>query len=314
MGEEKLSFENIIGNDENKRLLCNSIINKNIVHSYLFYGADGIGKKIFAKEFAKMILCNEKDDKKPCNKCKSCIEFNSDNNPDFFIIEPDGNSIKIDQIRQMQKSVMEKPIESTKKVYIIDNCHLMTKEAQNCMLKTLEEPQEYIVIILIAANENNILSTVKSRCTKIFFKEIDDNEIFKYVGNKYDEVGIENDLIRLCSGSISKADYIISKIDMLNQVKKIINEVDKCNKLHFIQNNQLIYDNKVEIDLLLEYIYILLFQEVMKNNKKSDVYIKSMKTVEKTKIKLQNSNNFDMTIDNMLINIWEEINEKNNRC
>ncbi|MBQ3407750.1 MAG: DNA polymerase III subunit delta' [Clostridia bacterium] len=309
-----MSFENIIGNDENKRLLCNSIINKNIVHSYLFYGADGIGKKIFAKEFAKMILCNEKDDKKPCNKCKSCIEFNSDNNPDFFIIEPDGNSIKIDQIRQMQKSVMEKPIESTKKVYIIDNCHLMTKEAQNCMLKTLEEPQEYIVIILIAANENNILSTVKSRCTKIFFKEIDDNEIFKYVGNKYDEVGIENDLIRLCSGSISKADYIISKIDMLNQVKKIINEVDKCNKLHFIQNNQLIYDNKVEIDLLLEYIYILLFQEVMKNNKKSDVYIKSMKTVEKTKIKLQNSNNFDMTIDNMLINIWEEINEKNNRC
>ena len=116
-----MSFDNIIGNDENKKILNNSIINKNIVHSYLFYGADGIGKKIFAKEFAKMILCNGEDtENKPCNICKSCIEFDSDNNPDFFLIEPDGNSIKIDQIRQMQKSVLEKPIESTKKVYIIE--------------------------------------------------------------------------------------------------------------------------------------------------------------------------------------------------
>ena len=108
-----------------------------------------------------------------CNKCKSCIEFDSDNNPDFFLIEPDGNSIKIDQIRQMQKSVLEKPIESSKKVYIIDNCHLMTKEAQNCLLKTLEEPPEFVTIILVSANENLILNTIKSRCTSIKFNSIE---------------------------------------------------------------------------------------------------------------------------------------------
>lgn len=308
-----MSFEGIIGNDENKKILSNSIINKNIVHSYLFYGPEGIGKKIFAKEFAKMILCNGEGQEKPCNECKSCIEFDSDNNPDFFIIEQDGSSIKIDQIRQMQKSVLEKPIESSKKVYIIDNCHLMTKEAQNCILKTLEEPQEYIVIIMISSNEYSILPTVKSRCTKIYFKELADSEIFKYIGNNYEGMLLENDLIKLCGGSISKADFIIKKIDILNQVKDFINSVEHANKLHFIQGNQLFNDNKEDINIILEYVYILLFQAIEKNKRNINGYISSMKIVEKTKYKLLNSNNYDMTIDNMLINIWEEINEKNSR-
>ena len=307
-----MSFDSIIGNEENKKVLHNAVTNKNIVHSYLFYGADGIGKKIFAKEFAKMILCNG-EDIKPCNNCKSCIEFDSNNNPDFFLIEPDGNSIKIDQIRQMQKSVLEKPIESSKKVYIIDNCHLMTKEAQNCMLKTLEEPQEYIVIILISSNENSILPTVKSRCTKIYFKELDDSEIFKYIGNNYEGTLLENDLIKLCGGSIAKADFIVNKVQLLNQIKDFILAIERTNKLVFMQKNQLLYDNKEDINLILDYIYILLFEQAKKNNRNTNGYINSMKFVEKTKNKLLNSNNYDMTIDNMLLNMWEEINEKNSR-
>ena len=307
-----MSFDSIIGNEENKKVLHNAVTNKNIVHSYLFYGADGIGKKIFAKEFAKMILCNG-EDIKPCNNCKSCIEFDSNNNPDFFLIEPDGNSIKIDQIRQMQKSVLEKPIESSKKVYIIDNCHLMTKEAQNCMLKTLEEPQEYNVIILISSNENSILPTVKSRCTKIYFKELDDSEIFKYIGNNYEGTLLENDLIKLCGGSIAKADFIVNKVQLLNQIKDFILAIERTNKLVFMQKNQLLYDNKEDINLILDYIYILLFEQAKKNNRNTNGYINSMKFVEKTKNKLLNSNNYDMTIDNMLLNMWEEINEKNSR-
>ena len=97
-----MHFKNIIGNNKNKKVLLESITTGNILHSYMFYGTDGIGKKMIALEFAKMILCNDNDNS-PCEKCKSCIEFNSNNNPDFFFIEPDGNSIKIDQIRNMQK-------------------------------------------------------------------------------------------------------------------------------------------------------------------------------------------------------------------
>ena len=307
-----MSFEKIIGNDDNKKLLENTVRSNNVLHSYLFFGTEGIGKKIFAKEFSKMILCNSKDEK-PCNKCKSCIEFDSNNNPDFFVIEPDGSSIKIEQIRQMQKSILEKPIESNKKVYIINDAETMTKEAQNCMLKTLEEPQDFIVIILIASNENNILPTVKSRCTKIFFRNLDDADIIKYVNEKNSGIDINKDILKLCNGSILKAEFVIQKIDILDKIKDFVMNIDKQNELVFFQNNQLFYDNKDDIILLLEYVNILLFEKIKGNLGNINGFINSMKIVESTKLKLINSNNYDMTIDNMLLKMWEEINEKNYR-
>ena len=91
-------FNNILGNEGLKQELINAVKLNKTSHSYLFIGTEGIGKKLIAKEFAKMLLCL--DDNKYCDKCKSCIEFNSENNPDFNIIEPEGNSIKIEQIRE----------------------------------------------------------------------------------------------------------------------------------------------------------------------------------------------------------------------
>ena len=307
-----MSFEKIIGNDDNKKLLENTVRRNNVLHSYLFFGTEGIGKKVFAKEFSKMILCNSEDEK-PCNKCKSCIEFDSNNNPDFFVIEPDGSSIKIEQIRQMQKSILEKPIESNKKVYIINDAETMTKEAQNCMLKTLEEPQDFIVIILIASNENNILPTVKSRCTKVFFRNLDDADIIKYVNEKNSGIDINKDILKLCNGSILKAEFVIQKIDILDKIKDFVMNIDRQNELVFFQNNQLFYDNKDDIILLLEYVNILLFEKIKGNLGNINGFINSMKIVESTKLKLINSNNYDMTIDNMLLKMWEEINEKNYR-
>ncbi len=302
-------FNKIIGNEDNKKLLINSVKSKSVLHSYLFFGVDGIGKKIFAKEFAKMILCNNKDGIVPCNKCKQCIEFDSNNNPDFFLVEPDGNSIKIDQIRYIQKTMLEKPIEGSKKVYIINDSHTMTKEAQNCILKTLEEPQDSVVIILIASNENAILPTVKSRCTKIYFKELNKSEILDYISRNYEENILDNNLLKLCNGSISKVNLVLKKLDVMKQVEHFISQIQNCNELEFIQNNQLLYDNKDDIYLILDYIYILLFEKIVKEN----TYVNAMKIVEYTKLKLTNSNNYDMTIDNMLIRMWEEVNEKDSR-
>ena len=163
-------FDSIIGNNKIKQLLINSVQNDKTSHSYLFVGIDGIGKKMVATEFAKMLLCL--NETRYCNKCKSCIEFDSNNNPDFLCIEPDGNSIKIEQIRYLQKKIQEKPIISNKKVYIINDADKMTVEAQNCLLKTLEEPPEYATIVLIGSNENAFLTTIKSRCMIIHFNKI----------------------------------------------------------------------------------------------------------------------------------------------
>ena len=172
-------FEKIIGNDIIKEQLKKSINNNQISHSYLFVGIEGIGKKMLATELAKAILCL--NDNKYCNNCKSCVEFDGNNNPDFLYIEPDGNSLKIEQIREMQKKAQEKPIISNKKVYIIDNADKMTVEAQNSLLKTLEEPPEFVTIILIGSNENAFLTTIKSRCMIIRFNSVDNKTMTEYL-------------------------------------------------------------------------------------------------------------------------------------
>lgn len=118
-------FDNILGNDKIKKSLINSVKLNRVSHSYLFIGTEGIGKRLIAKEFAKMILCT--DENKYCDNCKSCIEFDTNNNPDFKVIEPDGNSLKIEQIRELQSKVAEKPIISDRKVYIINDSDKMTR-------------------------------------------------------------------------------------------------------------------------------------------------------------------------------------------
>ena len=154
-------FENIIGNNENKKILSKSILSNSVSHSYIFSGISGIGKFLFAKEFAKAILCT--GEQKPCNECKSCESIENGNNPDLIIIDEQTNSIKTEQIKELTSDVLEKPIKGNKKIYIINNSENMTKEAQNALLKTLEEPPEYAIIILVTSNENLLLNTIKSR-------------------------------------------------------------------------------------------------------------------------------------------------------
>lgn len=306
-----MCFKNLVGNENNKYILKETITKGNILHSYMFFGNEGIGKKIFALEFAKMILC-ENQKNSPCEKCKSCIEFDSNNNPDFFFIEPDGNSIKIDQIRNMQKGILEKPIISSKKVYIINNAETMTKEAQNCLLKTLEEPQEYVVIILIVSDENSMLPTIKSRCTKIFFEKISDENLKTYIKEKIGDVHFEESMIKLSEGSIGKCIEISKKQEILKKIEDFINNIENMDEVQIINASSYFNENKEDINLILDYIYILIFNKTKEFSNKIK-YIFAMEKVQNAKEKLSKSNNFDMTIDNMLIEIWREINEKNYR-
>ena len=216
-------FENILGNEKNKKILEKAINLKKMSHSYIFWGTEGIGKKIIAKEFAKQILCLE--DNKPDCKCKSCIEFDSENNPDFQLINSENDKIKIEQIREMQRKIAEKPIISHHKVYIIDNADRMTPEAQNCLLKTLEEPPEYIVIILICSNENNLLSTIKSRCTRLHFDKIENSEILDYINKNEPDKNISPNIIEFAQGSIGKALKLSENIEIYENVEKLIEQM-----------------------------------------------------------------------------------------
>ena len=294
-------FENIIGNKKNKEILEKAIEINKTSHSYIFCGTEGIGKKLIAKELAKKILCL-KEKANDCD-CKSCIEFDSDNNPDFQLIESVDGKIKIEQIRQMQRKVAEKPIISNNKVYIIDDADTMTTEAQNCLLKTLEEPPEYITIILICTNEGNLLSTIKSRCTRIQFEPIKDEEIKEYVKTKLPNEQISEKLIELAQGSIGKAIKLNERKDIYENLENILVSMQCRDLIDIVQMSEVIYKSKEEIKSILEYINVLL----MKLSKQNIKYINCVQIVEETKRRIKANSNYDMCIDYMIFSMWQNV-------
>lgn len=298
----------IKGNENNRKELKKIVQNNNILHSYLFLGKEGIGKKEIAKEFAKQILCLTK--KENCD-CKSCICFETQNHPDIQIINEESETIKIGTIRDMIQTVYEKPILSNKKIYIINDSDKMTKEAQNSLLKTLEEPPEYIVMILIASNSDMILNTIKSRCTKIVFDKLTNKEIQEILTTKeIENTNISENMYELFDGSINKALKILEKKDKYIQLNTFINEINQKSKLDFITQNKEIFE-KEEIEELLEYCIVLLFN--LGKKEKNIKYFNCIKIIRETISRIKSNSNFDMSIDNMLFKLWEEVNEENCR-
>ena len=312
-------FENIVGNNKIKESLKNAVKSNNVSHSYLFIGKAGVGKKLFAKDLAKKVMClgsnydaqdnvlrSTRDNKEKVesenlslefDNCDSCIKFDANSNPDFSIIVPDGKSIKIEQIRDLQARILEKPISSNKKVYIIDDADTMTEESQNCLLKTLEEPPEYAMIILITSNENRMLQTIKSRCVIIRFEDLTNEEISQILHTN------DQDIIRLCEGSVAKAETISEKREMFAQLKIIADYLSKNSLIDVLNNSDLLYSSKDDIMTLLDFLNIIFFEKAKENIK----YSNAIDIIEKTKKKIMANNNYDMCIDYMLMHICEEL-------
>ena len=293
-------FKNLIGNEKIKRDLENILKNENVFHSYMFIGTEGIGKKEFAKEFAKGILCLSED--KPCGKCKSCLEFDNNNNPDYYFIGlGEENSIKIDAIREMQKKIQELPIVSKRKVYIIDDFDFVTREAQNCLLKTIEEPPEFVTIILITSNESKVLNTIKSRCLKLNFENIEDNKLKDFLETNYNIKEISDNKIKLYNGSIGKAIKIHNKEEIYIQVEKVFENTENYNIITAKNNLEVLYKEKDYINELLDYINVIFINKAKTNIR----YINYIEVIEKTKKKINSNCNYDMTIDSLLFSIFK---------
>ena len=294
-------FEQIIGNDKIKQDLTDVIKQDRVSHSYLFIGIDGIGKMKMAKDFVQTILCENKNS---CHKCKSCIQFETENHSDFNIIEPDGNSIKIEQIRILQKQVLQKPITSKNKVYIINDAGKMTKEAQNALLKTLEEPPQDTVFILIGKNENEFLITIRSRCMVLHFEPIEDDKLEQFLIKEYNFPKLTEKQKRLFGGSVGNAIKTKDKLEQFTNIEELIDNLDKMDKLQIYKKAEILYKMKDEIFDILDYINALLLEKSKSNPK----YSKCIQKIENTKAKLKANSNYDMCIDDMVFSIWEEVN------
>lgn len=298
-----MRFQNIVGNDKVKQFLNKAIEENHILHSYLFVGIEGIGKKLFAREFAKSLLCLNREENETC---PSCIKWNSNNHPDFMQIEPENGTIKIEQIRKMQEEIAKKPITSNKKVYIICDSECMTKEAQNCLLKTLEEPPEYVTIILTTANESKLLTTVKSRCIQILFEEISKEDIEKYMREKL-LINPNPNFVLMCEGSIGKMLYMQEDEETYEALSKLLNSLENTDLATLWNKAEVLYKQKEKIQEMLNYINVFLYHTKEKNK------INCIKHVEDTKKRLLANSNYDMCIDYLLMKMWEEIDEKYSR-
>ena len=176
------TFHDIIGQEQIKEHLQNAISAKKISHAYIINGEKSSGKEFIARVFAMTLQC-EKGGTEPCQECHSCKQALSDNQPDIIYVSHEKpNTISVDDIRaQINNDIAIKPYSSPYKIYIMNEAEKMTPQAQNALLKTIEEPPEYAVIMLLTENADTLLPTINSRCVMLKLRNIKDTLIKKYL-------------------------------------------------------------------------------------------------------------------------------------
>jgi DNA polymerase-3 subunit gamma/tau len=203
-------FEDLCGQDQITVILKNELMSKKLSHAYLFCGTRGTGKTSTAKLLAKAVNCMSPKDHNPCNECESCISINEGNSIDVYEIDAASNR-GIDDIRNIREAIKFTPTLGKYKVYIIDEVHMLTNEAFNALLKTLEEPPEYVLFILATTEPHKLPATVLSRCQRFDFKRISVEEIVERLKLvcREEKLDVEEDALRLiarnCDGAMRDA-------------------------------------------------------------------------------------------------------------
>ncbi len=240
------NFSEIIGQPHVVDTLTNSIISNRLAHAYLFTGVRGVGKTTTARVLSKTLNCLEIKGSNPCEKCQNCIEINESRSLD--VIELDGASNRgIDEIREIKETVKYPPITSDYKIFIIDEVHMLTKEAFNALLKTLEEPPKKVVFILATTDSHKIPDTILSRTLRFDFKRISNKnltnhmiEILKKESIKYEPNAL-NAIALKADGSIR---------DSLSILDRIISHSNSSISYDFVKESLGIIEDKIYLNLL----------------------------------------------------------------
>lgn len=202
-----MSFKEIIGQDSAVALLKQAYRLKRIAHAYVFLGPEGVGKAKAASSFASLLVCeNVRAECEPCGVCSSCLKAKSSNHPDIQWVWPDGQFVKIDAIREACRRLSLKGFEASAKVLIVPQADSLNEESSNALLKTLEEPSQDTVIILIATSLKRILGTIASRCQRVIFHPLDPEVLEKLLSEAHGIARAEAAyLARIGQGSIGEA-------------------------------------------------------------------------------------------------------------
>ncbi len=229
-----MSLKVISCQDRIIRSFQNTIISNRLAHAYIFTGQEGVGKTLFSKELAKTIFCRHHNID-ACDTCSNCLRVDNNNFPDLFLILPEKNSrvIKIEQLKYLQDILSIKPLESKYKMVVIKSADKMNEEASNCLLKTLEEPPSYAIIILIVTSLESLKETIRSRCQIIRFSPLLTTTVKDILVNNFQlEITEAERLASISNGSIERA-MLLSKVHSLEKKNWLI---DRLLKLKYEDN------------------------------------------------------------------------------
>lgn len=256
-----VGFHDIIGHEEIIRHLKNAIETGKVSHSYILTGEAGSGKKLIAGTFAMTLQC-EKGGTEPCQTCDSCKKAIGKNHPDIIMVSHEKpGSISIDEIRdQVIHDVAIKPYCSPYKIYIIPDADLMTPQAQNALLKTIEEPPEYAVIMLLTSNGESLLPTIRSRCVRLDLKVVDDSLIKKYLMEHLHVPDYQAEIdVSFAHGSVGKAEKAATSQEFSDMTKKALELLENVNKMEVYELTDEIKSLSTEKQNIEDYLDIFLF-------------------------------------------------------
>ncbi|MBD5137237.1 MAG: DNA polymerase III subunit delta [Lachnospiraceae bacterium] len=323
-------YKDILGNEQIKEHFKNAIKLHKVSHAYILNGDKGMGKKMLSNVFAMALQC-ERGTEEPCMECRSCKQVLSGNHPDIkYITHEKPNVIAVDEVReQINNDIQIKPYSSPYKIYIVDEAEKMNLQAQNALLKTIEEPPEYGIIILLTSNSEMFLPTILSRCVMLNMKLMEKGQMRDYLMKKMGLPDYHADVITAFSGgNLGKAIRLASSEDfneLKSSVTHLLEYIGDMETYEVVMAVKQVEKYKVDIadyiDLMMVwYRDVLMFKASRDMNeltfKDEYGYIKEqaekisfngieeiLKAMEKAKVRIRANVNFDLAIEMMYLTI-----------
>ncbi len=326
-------FRDIVGQEQLKEHLQNAIEQNKVSHAYIINGERNSGKEFIAKVFAMALQCPERKDGEPCQECHSCKQALSGNHPDIIYVSHEKpNVIGVDDIRtQINADVAIKPYSSAKKIYIMNEGEKMTVQAQNALLKTLEEPPEYAVILILTTNLETLLPTILSRCVVLNMKPVRDELIRDFLMKEMEIPDYKADVcVAFARGNVGKA-RLLAKSEEFDKVKEealillrningmeiheIVAAIKKITEYQFDVNDYLdilsIWYRDVLLYKATRDVNGLIFREEIQyirrvaDQSTYEGIEQIIEALEKSKQRLSANVNFDLTMELLLLTIKE---------
>lgn len=327
-------FKDVVGHRNIIQYIGNAVTSDTVSHAYILNGEKGSGKKLLANLFAMSLQCRDReDDGDACGKCQSCKQAISGNQPDIIhVTHEKPTTISVDDIReQLNNDIVIKPYSSKYKVYIVADADMMSVQAQNALLKTIEEPPAYAVILLLTENAEVLLPTIRSRCVMLKLRNIKDQLVKKYLMEQMEIPDYKADIcVAFAQGNMGKA-IALATSDYFNEIKeeavRLLRDIDEMQVEDLMEAVKRCTAYKLEISDYLDVISIwyrdVLIYKATKNVDRvvfSDQlkYIKQraskssyegieliLEAIEKAKSRLKANVNFELTMELLLLTIKE---------